>query len=510
MTTRNHYQQAIWNEPLLIEQSQKGRLGHSLPRIEGTEEKKALNCIPELMKRENDLDLPSLSEPQVVRHFTRLSQMNFAVDLGMYPLGSCTMKYNPKIAECLAINPKITRSHPNQSPETVQGILKILYELSKMLEEISGAKRVSLAPAAGAQGEFVGALIMQKRNQEREENDRNEMLVPDSAHGTNPASAANAGFNVVKIPSDTEGLVDVKAVENVVSKHTAGMMLTVPNTYGLFEKNVEQIAGIIHDAGGLMYYDGANMNALLGRVRPCDLGFDIVHLNLHKTFSTPHGGGGPGAGPVAVVKELEEFLPIPLIEHDGERYFFDESNMPKSIGKIKDFYGNIGVLFRAYVYIMMLGEEGLRQVSGQAVLAANYLLQKLSKKSYDLPYNQGLPRKHEFVVSAKPLRDKVGTRATDLAKSLLDDGLHAPTIYFPLTIQEAMMIEPTETEAVENLNTYAGALNRIGEIALSNPNELRARPKFTTVGRLNEVQASHPRSISLNWRKIRIASTSNT
>ncbi|MCS7116010.1 MAG: aminomethyl-transferring glycine dehydrogenase subunit GcvPB [Nitrososphaerota archaeon] len=495
------FKQATWDEPLLIELGKEGRCGYSLPKVDGDLES-VVKLIPERLLRK-DIPLPSLSEPQVVRHFVRLSQMNYCVDLGMYPLGSCTMKYNPKIAERIASDPHLTRLHPYQPVETVQGILEIMYNLSKMLAEITGTAKVTLAPAAGAHGEFVGCLIIRAYIKDKGElKVRNEMLIPESAHGTNPASAVMAGFKVVKIPTDEEGLVDIEALKAAISQRTAGMMLTVPNTLGLFERRVEEISKIIHEAGGLMYYDGANMNALLGRVRPGDMGFDIVHMNLHKTFATPHGGGGPGSGPLGVSKELVDFLPVPLVDYDGEKYFLNY-NIPKTIGRIKGFYGNISVLIKAYTYILMVGSDKLKEISNQSVLASNYLLSNLNSSMYLLPYSKGIPRKHEFVVSAKPIQMKSGVRAMDIAKSLLDLSLHAPTIYFPLIVDEALMIEPTETEPMENLDEYAKALNTIAHQAEEDPQRIIDAPINTSIKRLDEVKASHPLTMKLNWRGLK-------
>lgn len=497
------YRQAEWHEPLLLELSRKGRRGflsYELAQLESLVGK-AESYVPKTLQRRK-LALPELSEPQVIRHFLHLSQMNYGVDSNTYPLGSCSMKYNPKLAERIASNPKLTRLHPYQPFETTQGTLKILYELSAMLAEISGTERVSLAPAAGAHGEFLGTLITRAWIEDKNETEtRNEMLVPDSAHGTNPASASMAGFRVVKVPSDNQGLVSVEAVKTMVSKKTAGMMLTVPNTLGLFEKNIMQICEIVHEAGGLMYYDGANMNALLGRVRPGDMGFDIVHLNVHKTFGTPHGGGGPGAGPVGVSRELVDYLPIPLIDYNGRAYHLN-FQVPKTVGRIKGFLGNVGVLVRAYLYLLMLGREGLKTVSEQAVLASNYLLRKIDSTAYRLPFNPRLPPKHEFVVSSAPLKDETGVTAGIIGKALLDEGVHAPTIYFPLTVEEALMIEPTETEPLESLEAYAAALNTVAHKARTNPESLKNVPRQTSVGRLDEVKASHPLTTYLNWRKL--------
>ncbi len=415
------------------------------------------------------------------------------------------MKYNPKVSERLGRNRGLINAHPHQPEESVQGLLEILYNLSQMLAEITGTDKVSLAPAAGAQGEFVGALIMRAYIRDKGELEtRDEMLVPDSAHGTNPASAAMAGFKVVKVPSNREGQVDIESVKEKVSERTAGMMLTVPNTLGLFERNIIEITRLVHDAGGLMYYDGANMNALLGRVRAGDMGFDIVHINVHKTFSTPHGGGGPGAGPVGVVSKLADYLPIPTVERRSRGYYLNYV-LAKSIGRVKGFHGNIGVLLRAYVYISMLGSGGLKKVSEQSVLASNYLLKQLDQNAYSLPYAESTPRKHEFVVSCQPLKDKAGVRTMEIAKSLLDEGVHAPTTYFPLIVDEALMVEPTETEPFENLDQYANILNQTARAALTDPVarlRITNAPNNTAVSKLDEVKASHPATLVLNWRKI--------
>lgn len=498
------FRQSYWNEPLLSEMSCKGRRGHMFSRDRRISKaiRDPTRFVPEHLRR-TSIDLPSLSEPQVIRHFVHLSQMNYGVDVNIHPLGSCTMKYNPKLAQRIGASPWLTRLHPYQPWESVQGILEILYRLSQMLQEITGTDRVSLAPAAGAHGEFVGALMIRAYDRERGEADtRNEMLVPDSAHGTNPASAAMAGFRVVKTPSDQAGLVDVEAVKALASKRTAGMMLTVPNTLGLFERNISEISGIVHDAGGLMYYDGANMNALIGRIRPGDMGFDIVHMNVHKTFATPHGGGGPGAGPLGAKGELAEYLPLPLIDFDGKRYSLD-FDVSKSVGRVKGFVGNVGVLVKAYVYLLLMGRLGLSKVSEQAVLASNYLLRKIDLNRYSLPFEPQSPRKHEFVLSADRLKEQTGVGALEVGKALLDEGVHAPTMYFPLTVDEALMVEPTETEPVEKLDLYASALNTIAQRAHKDPAHVRASPRNTAVGRLDEVKASHPLTLTLNWRKIK-------
>ncbi len=442
--------------------------------------------------------MPEVSEPEVVRHYTRLSQENFAVDLGIYPLGSCTMKYNPKVSEAIAQNPKLEKLHPEQDESTVQGVLALMHRLDQFLAEITGMSRMSLQPVAGAAGEYLGALIMRAYHRSKGELDeRREMIIPDSAHGTNPASAAMAGFNVVLVPSNDDGIVNLEALRKVVGSRTAGLMITNPNTLGIFEKNVLEIAKLVHDAGGLLYYDGANFNAILGKVRPGDMGFDIVHLNLHKTFATPHGGGGPGAGPVGVRKDLEKFLPVPLVGFDGKKYFFDY-DAPHSVGKVTAFHGNIGVLVRAYAYILSLGPDGLKAVAETAVLNTNYVLSKVLERSkFELPFSR--KRKHEFVLSAKRINEQTGVRALDMGKRMLDFGLHSPTVYFPQIVDEAMMVEAPETESLRDLDELVEAFLKAAKEAETDPDRLRSSPHNTSVGRIDEVKASHPKTITLKW-----------
>ena len=427
------FQQARWNEPVIFKLGGKGRRGCNLPQVEDDVSKLTGNVtdkLPKAIRRTKLPALPELSEVEVVRHFTRLSQMNYGVDLGFYPLGSCTMKYNPKISDWLAGAAGISELHPNQDESQVQGILEILYTLSRWLAEITGTAEVSLQPSAGAHGELLGALIMRachKFNGDAEE--RTELIVPDSAHGTNPASGTMAGFKIVVVPSNQNGCVDLRALKAAASGRTAGLMLTNPNTLGIFEEDIAEIAQTIHDMGGLLYYDGANLNPIMGKVRPGDMGFDIVHINIHKTFGTPHGGGGPGAGPIGVCKELAKFLPIPQIAYDEKRkrYFLDY-NMPESIGKIRGFYGNVAVLLRAYAYILSMGAEGLAEAAEISVLNANYLVKRLKEiRGFELPYAEGRPIKHECVFSAKPLFKETGVRAMDVAKRILDYGMHSPT-----------------------------------------------------------------------------------
>jgi len=498
------YKQARWNESVIFELGRKGRRGHIIPNVE--EETKrtishTMKLLPEKLRRKKPPHLPELSETEIVRHYIRLSQMNYSVDQGLYPLGSCTMKYNPKINEALARSPAIAMIHPYQDEETVQGILEILYKLSRWLAEITGTYEVSLQPAAGAQGEFLGTLIM--RAYHRLNNDlesRTEIIIPDAAHGTNPASGNMAGFKVVVVPSDENGCVDLEALTDAVSDRTAGLMLTNPNTLGIFEKNIEEIARIIHEAGGLLYYDGANLNPILGKVRPGDMGFDIVHINIHKTFGTPHGGGGPGAGPIGVSEQLARFLPIPRIEVDGEKYCLDYER-PHSVGKIRCFYGNVGVLLKAFAYILSLGAEGLEEVAEVSVLNANYLLQKLKEiRGFDIPYAKNRPRKHECVFSVDKMQKETGIRALDVSKRILDYGMHAPITYFPLIVKEALMIEPTESYEKEELDRFIETMRRISDDAYSKPETVLDAPQNTATPRLDETKASHPKTMTLSWR----------
>jgi len=476
---------------LIFEISKPGRCAYSLPECD-VPETSLEEALPADFIRKEEAGLPEVSEIDVVRHYTRLSRRNHGVDSGFYPLGSCTMKYNPKINEDIARLPGFTCVHPYQPQDTAQGCLQILYEMDRMLSEITGMKRFTLQPAAGAHGELTGLLIIKAYHENRGDLRRTKIIIPDSAHGTNPASAALAGFEVVEVKSDSRGGVDIEELKAVVGDDTAGLMLTNPNTLGLFDENISEIARIVHEAGGLLYYDGANANAILGIVRPGDMGFDVVHLNLHKTFSTPHGGGGPGSGPVGVREELVEFLPSPTVEfRDGK--FVLNYNHPKSIGRVRSFYGNFGVVLKAYAYIRSMGPDGLRQVSETAVLNANYLFGKL-KKHFDVPYDRTCM--HEFVISGKRQADK-GVRTMDMAKMLLDFGYHPPTVYFPLIVHEAMMIEPTETESKETLDAFADALISIAEKAETEPETVTNAPYTTPVSRLDEVKAA--RTPVLRW-----------
>jgi glycine dehydrogenase subunit 2 len=470
------FRQARWDEPLLMEK----RSAPDEPVDLG-------GLVPPKLRRER-LGIPNLPEHDVVRHFTRLSQMNFGIDTGFYPLGSCTMKFNPKFTEELASLPTVTRLHPDQDESTVQGALRLLYELQHQLATIAGMDAVTLQPAAGAQGEHTGLLLADAYHRDRGE-ERTQVILPDTAHGTNFASAGMLGFDIVEIPSK-DGRVDLKALEAAVGEKTLAFMLTNPNTLGIFEERVLDIADVVHAAGGLLYYDGANFNAILGRTSPGKMNFDIVHFNLHKTFTTPHGGGGPGAGPVGVKKPLEPFLPVPIVQLNGRGYYLDYDR-PKSIGKVRAWYGNFALLVRAHAYILRLGADGLREVSERAVLNANYLMHRLLGV-LDVPFG-GL-RKHEFVASGSRLTAQ-GVRTVDVAKRLMDFGYHPPTVYFPHLVEEALMIEPTETETKETLDGFVQTLTKIVK---EDPATLHAAPHNTAVRRVDEVRAA--REPVLSWR----------
>lgn len=475
------------NRKLIFELSLAGKKGYSLPKLD-VDEKRMEDLIPGELLRDRDANLPEVSEPEVVRHYTSISRLNHGVDVGFYPLGSCTMKYNPKINEDLSRIEGFSGVHPYQGEENTQGSLKLLYELNKLLSEITGMEQVTLQPAAGSHGELTGMMIIKAYHENNGDRDRYKILIPDSAHGTNPSSASIAGFQVVEVPSNDRGGVDVEALRGMVDQETAGLMLTNPNTLGLFEEDIIEIARIVHDAGGLLYYDGANANAIMGITRPGDMGFDVVHLNLHKTFSTPHGGGGPGSGPVGVTKELAPFLPKPLIQYDGEKYYLDDDR-PLSIGKVRSFYGNFGVALKAYAYILTMGSEGLRNVSETAVLNANYIMEKL-KPYYDLSFNRVCM--HEFVLSAHRQKED-GVSAMDISKRLIDFGFHPPTTYFPLIVKEALMIEPTETESRETLDEFIEAMIQIAKEAEEEPHRVQDAPQNAPMARLDETKAARDR-----------------
>jgi len=472
-------------ELTVFELSQPGRRGVTFPDPDVP-----LTPRPDCFQRES-LNLPELSEFDVIRHFTNLSKLNYSIDGGFYPLGSCTMKYNPKINEEVARLPGFTNTHPLQPIVSVQGNLYIIYQLQEWLQEISGFHRVCLTPAAGAQGELVGALIIRKYHHSRNNTLRKKILIPDSAHGTNPATSSMTGFKVVSLASDERGNVDLAALQRECDETLAGLMFTNPNTLGLFDENVEEVIQMVHDAGGLVYGDGANLNALLGVLRPGDIGFDIMHFNLHKTFSTPHGGGGPGSGPVGVCEMLSEYLPSPVVikieeGDDDNPPFFGFYRHENTIGSMKAFYGHFGIFIRAYAYIAMHGSQGLRNVSEKAVLNANYLME-LIKKNYNLPYDRTCM--HEFVIEGV-WKDVPDIHALDIGKRLMDYGFHPPTNYFPLIVNEALMIEPTETEPKQTLDSFADAMKTIALEARENPELLQNAPISTPVRRCDEVKAA--------------------
>jgi glycine dehydrogenase subunit 2 len=457
-----------------------------------------IDGIPEELRRRTRPALPEVSELQAVRHYTRLSQKNFSIDTHFYPLGSCTMKYNPRACHTLASLPGFLARHP-AAPETHgQGVLACLYELQEMLKEVTGMHAVSLAPSAGAQGELAGVAMIRAYHLARGDLARTEILVPDAAHGTNPASAVMCGYAIKEIPTGPDGDVDIEALAQAVGPQTAGIMLTNPSTLGVFDRNIQAIARTVHAAGGLLYYDGANLNAILGKVRPGDMGFDVIHMNLHKTFSTPHGGGGPGAGPVGVSERLEPFLPVPLVAFDGRDYrWLAEGDRPQTIGRLTAFGGNMGILLRAYVYARMLGRAGMKRVSELSTLNANYLMARLRAEGFEAAYPQRRAS-HEFIVTLKKEARELGVTAMDFAKRLLDYGYHAPTTYFPLLVPECLLIEPTETESKEELDGFVAALVAIREEARTNPGLVKGAPHTMPVRRLDDVRAA--RQLDLAWR----------
>jgi glycine dehydrogenase subunit 2 len=478
-------------EALIFEKSQPGRRGYTLPALDVPSIDPA-SVLPRDAVRQSPAQLPEVSELDVIRHYTRLSQLNFSIDTQFYPLGSCTMKYNPKVCEQVAQFTGFKALHPLQPDSTVQGFLQVYYELERMLAEICGMAEFTLQPAAGAHGELTGLLIARAYHKYKG-NARKTVIVPDSAHGTNPASAMIAGYQVVNIKSDSKGRVDLASLRTALNADTAVFMLTNPNTLGLFETHTQEIAKMVHDVGALLYLDGANMNALMGLIRPGDLGFDIMHLNLHKTFSTPHGGGGPAAGPVGVTQTLTPFLPVPRVRKTEQGYSLEES-APLSIGKVRAFNGNSLILLRAYTYLRGLGREGVRKVAETAILNANYLRVKLRDR-YQLAIDE--PCMHECIFTAAKQRPN-GIRTLDIAKRLLDYGFHPPTIYFPLIVEEAMMIEPTETESKQTLDAFIEAMRAIADEAQKDPEILKNAPHTTPVRRLDEVKAA--REPNLRWR----------
>lgn len=484
-------------EPLIFELSQAGRRApaHAPAAAAATD-------LPAEMLRDEPPLLPEVSELQAVRHYTRLSQMNFSIDTEFYPLGSCTMKYNPKICNRLAMLPEFVDRHPLGSVEHGQGFLECMFELQEMLRAVTGMAATSLTPMAGAQGEFAGVAMIRAYHEARGDHDRREIIVPDAAHGTNPATATMCGCTAVEIPTGPDGDTDLDALRAAVGPRTAGIMLTNPSTLGVFERQISEVADIVHEAGGLLYYDGANLNAILGRALPGDMGFDVMHLNLHKTFSTPHGGGGPGSGAVCVNARLEPFLPVPIVgkeTRDGvDRYFWlTEAERPQSIGRLSAFMGNAGILLRAYIYMRVLGREGMRRVSEFATLNANYLMKQLADDDFTVAFPERRAS-HEFIISLKPITRENGVTAMDFAKALLDRGFHAPTTYFPLLIPECLLIEPTETETRQDLDAFAAALADIRDLARTDPDAVRAAPVTTPVRRLDDVRAA--KQLDLTWQ----------
>ncbi|HWJ79241.1 MAG TPA: aminomethyl-transferring glycine dehydrogenase subunit GcvPB [Niallia sp.] len=472
------------NQPLIFENSTPGRIGYSLPEMD-IDTVELSELLPDEYIRENTPDLPEVSELDIMRHYTALSKRNHGLDSGFYPLGSCTMKYNPKINENVARFSGFAHIHPLQEASSVQGALELMYDLQQHLKEITGMDEVTLQPAAGAHGEWTGLMLIRAYHESNGDSNRTKVIVPDSAHGTNPASATVAGFETVTVKSNENGLVDIEDLKRVVGPDTAALMLTNPNTLGLFEENIVEMAEIVHNAGGKLYYDGANLNAVLSKARPGDMGFDVVHLNLHKTFTGPHGGGGPGSGPVGVKVDLIPYLPKPVIQKDGDEFVLNY-NRPYSIGRVKPFYGNFGINVRAYTYIRSMGPDGLKAVTENAVINANYMMRRLADY-YDLPFDRHC--KHEFVLSGRRQK-KLGVRTLDIAKRLLDFGYHPPTIYFPLNVEECIMIEPTETESKETLDSFINAMIQIAKEAEETPEIVQEAPHTTVIGRLDETLAA--------------------
>ncbi|MDH4141853.1 MAG: aminomethyl-transferring glycine dehydrogenase subunit GcvPB [Chloroflexota bacterium] len=487
-------------QPTIFELGRDGRGGGKIPHPPAD----ALDRLPADARRSRPPAIPAMNEPDVVRHYVNLSQLNFAVDTGFYPLGSCTMKFNPKLNEWAARLSGFADLHPMAPDEVAQGTLELLWELEEALAEISGMQAVTLQPAAGAQGELTGILMIRAYHSERGDTGRTEVLVPDSSHGTNPATASMAGYTTITIPSASDGGVDVDAFTAALGPRTAAVMITNPSTVGLFESRIGELLEAVHAAGALAYMDGANLNAIMGRFKPGEAGFDVMHFNVHKTFSTPHGGGGPGAGPVGVGDHLLPYLPTPRVlrADDGGYRLERPDERPRSIGRMRSFVGNTGVLVRAYAYIRAHGAAGLREVSDDAVLAANYLKHRLAD-AYDIPFDR--PCKHEFVASAATIKRETGVRTLDIAKRLIDFGFHPPTIYFPLIVEEGMLIEPTETESVETLDAFADTLIAIAGEAASDPELVRSAPHTAPVKRLDEATAArHP---NLRWRPMAGAET---
>jgi len=480
---------------LIIEKSQSGRTGYTLPANDTL--LKLHDCIDSKYLRQKELRLPEVSELDVMRHFIGLSNKNHCIEKGFYPLGSCTMKYNPRFHESIAGDTRFSDIHPCQPEESVQGVLEILHELQKDLSEIAGMAQTSLQPVAGAQGEFTGLKVIKAYHESKGNHHKNVIILPDSAHGTNPASVSLAGMKVKEIKSNTQGMVDLEALKAAVNEDTAGFMLTNPNTLGIFESQIKQIAEIIHSVDGLMYMDGANFNALVGVVQPGKIGFDVMHYNVHKTLSTPHGGGGPGSGPCAVREDLVQFLPYPLVDKEGDEYFLSYEHIDTSIGKVHSFYGNFAVNLRAYVFIKTIGGAGLREIAINAVINANYIMKRL-EDVFDVPY-KSVHCMHEFVASGDRQKSLSGgaIKTLDIAKRLLDKGYHAPTIYFPLIVSEAMMIEPTETESKQTLDEFIEAMVAISNECSQHPELVIHAPSSTPVKRVDDVKAV--KELKVRW-----------
>ena len=479
---------------LIFEKSKKERTNPSQAPLQDI----ALTDIPESFIRKQRPLLPEVSEMQAVRHYTRLSQKNFSIDTHFYPLGSCTMKYNPRASNTLSMLPGFLSRHPESPDNLSQGFMACMYDLQEILKEVTGMTEVSLAPMAGAQGEFAGVAMIRAYHDAQGNDERTEILVPDAAHGTNPATATMCNYKVREIPTDADGDVDIEALKKVVGPQTAGIMLTNPSTLGVFERRIKEIASIVHDAGGLLYYDGANLNAILGKVKPGDMGFDVIHMNLHKTFSTPHGGGGPGAGPVGVSKRLEPFLPVPLVAKDDEVYYWlKEKDRPQTIGRLSTFMGNAGVLMRAYIYAKLLGKEGMQRVAEFATLNANYMMAELTKAGFDMAFPNRRAT-HEFILTLKKQAKEQGVNTMDFAKRLLDYGFHAPTTYFPLLVPECLLIEPTETEAIEDIDAFIQAMIAIQKEAETDAEKVKGAPYTLPVRRLDDVKAA--KELDLRWK----------
>jgi glycine dehydrogenase subunit 2 len=480
---------------LIFERSHSGRRATS----QAPSQVAIVTEIPAHFLRQQAPQLPEVSELQVVRHYTQLSQKNYAIDTNFYPLGSCTMKYNPRAAHRFASYPGFLQHHPLALEKCSQGYLQCAYELQELLKAITGMQGVSLVPMGGAQGEFAGVAMIRAYHHARGDYARTEILVPDAAHGTNPASAAMCGFQVREIPTDIHGDVDLEALHKAVGPQTAGIMLTNPSTLGVFERRIQEIAQMVHTAGGLLYYDGANLNAILGKVRPGDMGFDVMHINLHKTFATPHGGGGPGGGPIMVGERLLPYLPVPIVgQRDKQYVWLTEQDLPHTIGRLASFAGNAGVILRAYIYARLLGKEGLHRVAEFATLNANYLMKRLQKAGFDLAYPTRRAS-HEFIITLAKQEKQLGVSALDFAKRLLDYGCYAPTIYFPLLVPECLLIEPTETESIDELDHFVDAMAAILQEAKTDPEKLHTAPHNLPVGRIDDVKAA--RELNLIWRK---------